>query len=125
MPKQSTNNTHQTTSRQQHNSWRGRPWWFKHYQAWQNSGLSKTDYCAQQDLNRSSFANWTARFKQEADEDSQVLTTPPVFFKATPYSKQPKAALVRSLTLRDVSITFEQPIEREAVSDWIEVLKGC
>jgi hypothetical protein len=126
MPKNPSNDTHQRVSRQQRNPGHKRTWWLGHYQAWQKSGQSKTNYCDQQGLNLSTFVNWTTRFKREASADSSALTTLPTFFKATPHSKKASSpGLARSLTLRDISVTFEQPIESEALSDWIEVLKRC
>jgi hypothetical protein len=61
MPKNATNNTHQSVSRQQRNPGHNRTWWFEHYQAWQQSGQSKTSYCNQQGLNLSTFVNCSAR----------------------------------------------------------------
>lgn len=63
MPKKQTKNSHQKSSHRHRKPAHGRPWWFAHYQAWQNSGLSKTNYCTLQGLNLSIFVNWTTRFK--------------------------------------------------------------
>jgi hypothetical protein len=46
-----------------------------------------------------------------------------VFFEVTPVLKTLKPGLVRTLALGDISITFEQPIDAESISDWIVVLK--
>jgi hypothetical protein len=48
-----------------------------------------------------------------------------VFFKATPTSQSIKPGLARTLTLGDISITFEQPIDAESLPDWLEALKRC
>jgi hypothetical protein len=48
-----------------------------------------------------------------------------VFFKATPASQSLKLGLARTLTLGDISITFEQSIDAESLPDWIEALKRC
>lgn len=125
MPKKSPNAPHQKSERQRRNPQHSRSWWLKHYQAWQESGLRKTDYCNRQGLNLSTFVNWTTRFKVEPFHDGVDLSSPPVFFKAAPVSKSVKPGLARTLTLGDISITFEQPIDSESLPDWLEALKRC
>ncbi|MGD8913562.1 MAG: hypothetical protein PVJ68_12590 [Candidatus Thiodiazotropha sp.] len=125
MSKKSPNAPHQKPERQRRNPQHSRSWWLKHYQAWQKSGLRKTDYCTRQGLSLSTFVNWTTRFKVEASRDEVDLSSPPVFFKATPVSTSVKPGLARTLTLGDISITFEQPIDSESLPDWIEALKRC
>jgi hypothetical protein len=125
MPKKSPNVTHQKPDHQRRNPQHGRSWWLKHYQAWQKSGLHKTHYCNQQGLNLSTFVNWTTRFKAEASGDEEDLSSRPVFFKAAPISQSLKPGLARTLTLGDISITFEQPIDSQSLPGWIEALKRC
>jgi hypothetical protein len=125
MPKQSPNTPHQQSKSQRRNPQHSRSWWLKHYRAWQKSGLRKTHYCNRQGLNLSTFVNWATRFKAEASSDEEDLTSPPVFFKATPASKSVQPGLARTLTLGDISITFEQPIDSQSLPDWLEVLKRC
>jgi hypothetical protein len=48
-----------------------------------------------------------------------------VFYKATPATQSLKPGLARTLSLGDISITFDQPIGAESLPDWIEVLKRC
>jgi hypothetical protein len=33
--------------------------------------------------------------------------------------------MARSITLGDISVTFDQPIDFQSLADWIEVLKQC
>jgi hypothetical protein len=35
--------------------------WWRHVNAWRESGLSQADYCRQQGLNRKTFSVWTRR----------------------------------------------------------------
>jgi hypothetical protein len=125
MPKKSPNTLHQIPKNQQRKPQHSRSWWLKHYQAWQKSGLRKTHYCNQRGLNLSTFVNWTTRFKAEASRDEVDISSPPVFFKATPVFESRQSALIRTLTLGDISITFEQPIDSKFLPDLIEALKRC
>jgi hypothetical protein len=124
MPKKSPKAPHQQSKYQRRNP-QNRSWWLKHYQAWEKSGLRKTHYCNQQGLNLSTFVNWTTRFKTEASCDESVLSSPPVFFEATPVLQSVKPGLARTLTLGEISITFDQPLDAESLPDWIAVLKQC
>jgi hypothetical protein len=124
MPKKSPKASHQQSKRQRRNP-QNRSWWLKHYQAWRKSGLGKTHYCNQQGLNLSTFVNWATRFKTEASCDEAILSSPPVFYQATQVLQSSKPGLARTLTLGDISITFEKPISAESLPDWIEVLKQC
>ena len=125
MSKKQTHSNPQKSPHHQRKPGHSRAWWLKHYQAWQKSGLSKTKYCTQQDLNLSTFVNWTTRFEQDIPEDKPDKPLQPAFFKAVPHSKPSQGGMVHSLTLRDLSVTFDQPIDSEALSGWIEVLKRC
>jgi hypothetical protein len=125
MPKKSPNTLPQKPKHQQRKPQQSRAWWRKHYQAWQKSGLRKTHYCNQQGLNLSTFVNWTTRFKAEASRDEADRSSPPVFFEATPVSESLQPALIRTLTLGDIGITFDQSINSESLPDLIEVLKRC
>jgi hypothetical protein len=95
------------------------------YEAWQNSGLSKTNYCSQEKLNLSTFVNYTTRFERDVTKDKPDLALPPTFFKATPHSKPPQAGVARSSTLGELSVTFDQPLDSQALAGWVEVLKRC
>jgi hypothetical protein len=125
MPRKSTNTTRQNRTHQRRRPAHSRQWWLEKYEGWQKSGLSKTDYCSEESLNLSTFVNWTTRFERDVTIDKPDLPLPPAFFKATPHSKPPQAGMVRSITLGDISVTFDQPIDFQSLADWIEVLKQC
>ena len=125
MPRKPTNTIRQKPASQQRRPAHSRQWWLEKYETWQKSGLSKTNYCSQEKLNLSTFVNWTTRFERNVTKDKADLPLPPAFFKATPQSKPPQAGMARSLTLGELSVTFEQPIDSQALAGWVEVLKRC
>jgi hypothetical protein len=125
MPRKSTNTIRKNRTHQQRRPAHSRQWWLEKYEAWQNSGLSKTHYCSQEKLNLSTFVNWTTRFERDVHKDKPDLALPPAFFKATPHSNPPQAGVARSLTLGELSVTFDQPLNSQALAGWVEVLKRC
>jgi hypothetical protein len=100
-----------------------RSWWQDHYQAWRASDLSKSAYCARQGLNVSSFSNWTRRFARE--NGKSATSTHNGFFKAEIQASEPVSGRVRALSFQGLGVTFEQPIQAEALPAWIQVIKSC
>lgn len=102
-------------------------WWFEHYHAWQSSGLSKSDYCKQHGIIRSSFANWSRRFDQEQPAQLPSSESPPAFFEVAPPSKQPitQSGQARSVTVNDITVAFDQPLDAVACLSWIKALQSC
>jgi hypothetical protein len=102
-------------------------WWFEHYHAWQSSGLSKSDYCKQHGINRSSFANWTRRFDQEQPAQLSSSESPPAFFEIAPSSKQltTQKGLARSVSVNDITVAFDQPLDAAGCLSWIRALQSC
>ena len=43
------------------------PYWRQHYEAWRTSGLLKTAYCREHQLNYAGFMYWQKRFKENND----------------------------------------------------------
>ena len=51
--------------------------WWRHVEAWLESGLSQADYCRQQGLNPKTFSTWARRtFPQ--DKDRHFAPHPPL-----------------------------------------------
>jgi len=121
MPKTSTKHPRPTSARRIDS--RPRSWWLDHYQAWQASDLSKSAYCAQQGLNLSSFSNWTTRFARESAKPAVASRS--VFFKAETQTPQHTPGHVRTLSFQGLGLTFDEPIQAEALPAWIRMIKAC
>lgn len=47
--------------------------WRKHIEAWQQSGLSQTEYCYQQQLNARTFTARLSDYRKQSDSNTQAL----------------------------------------------------
>ena len=127
MPSKSAKTPHQNATPSRRATHHPRSWWLKHYNTWHSSGLSKSAYCNKHGIVLSSFSNWSARFDQEQPKQSLGLESPPAFFKAIPLLKQPtpQAAQARSVTVNDITVTFDQPLDSVGLLSWIRALQSC
>ena len=44
---------------------RSKQWWQSQFEAWKNSGLSKSEYCRKHLINASSFYNWSLKLRED------------------------------------------------------------
>ena len=59
--------------------------WWRHVNAWRESGLSQADYCRQQGLNRKTFSVWTRRIQVDLSLDKDApLELLPVQLESSP-----------------------------------------
>lgn len=120
-----TSTTHSSTSasrsRAQHHP---KHWWLEHYQAWQRSGQSKSDYCATHDIKLSSFYNWVCRFQKESVASSSSkpnkAVSPFVEMAILPSS----SAQARSLTIGDITVGFDEGLSPADIVQWIKPLRA-
>ena len=118
-------NTPKSTNKAKRN-YHPRAWWFQHYQAWQASGVSKTQYCKDQDISLSSFCNWSAEFSSTKNQESPSPPKPPAFIKAviTPEANPTPTPLVKTLGFQEITLTFEEGLTKSAVAEWIATLRS-
>ncbi len=50
-----------------------RSYWSKHISAWQQSGLSQSEYCRQKDIPLTSFGNWKSKLNIDSVTASQFV----------------------------------------------------
>ena len=124
MPRKPAKTPHQNATPSRRATHHPRSWWLEHYHAWYSSGLSKSAYCKKHGIVLSSFSNGSARFDQEQPKQSLGLESTPAFFKAIPLSKQPTAQ-ARSVTVNDITVTFDQPLDCVGLLSWVRALQSC
>lgn len=99
-------------------------WWLEHWKAWQSSGLSKARYYTQNDINLSSFSNWTKHFSQQ-NLRSTSGQAQAAFIQATIEPPSSDTGRVQSLSVDGVRVEFEQAIGVDTLRQWIRELRSC
>ena len=71
--------------------------WWRHVNAWRESGLSQADYCRRHGLNRKTFSVWTRRVQVDLSLDKGApLKLLPVQLKSSaPVASTPSSVMPR------------------------------
>ena len=72
--------------------------WWRHVEAWRESGLSQADYCRQQGLNHKTFSVWTRRVQVDLSLDKNApLDLLPVQLEPSPSVASSQASMMLRL----------------------------
>jgi len=71
--------------------------WWRHMEAWRESGLSQADYCRQQGLNPKTFSTWTRRVRRELslDKDAPLEIIPVQVAPSVPVASAHACVMLR------------------------------
>lgn len=124
MTKQTVSDGTQSSSASARAQHHPKQWWLEHYQAWQDSGLTKSGYCSTHDIKLSSFYNWICRFQKESVATSQAKThkTASPFVEVTVRQSSPAEA--RSLTIGDITVGFGRGLSPADIAQWVKSLRA-
>ena len=71
--------------------------WYRHVEAWRESGLSQADYCRQQGLNHKTFSVWTRRVQVDLslDKDAPLDLLPVQLEPSAPVASTQASVMLR------------------------------
>lgn len=94
--------------------------WFQRVRDWQESGLSKADYCRQYHISPGSFYHWCSQYRQDqSDEFGPTLPTPFI-----PVSLQPASLPGITIQCGDVSLSLPGSVQPEQLAPWVKALRA-
>ena len=101
----------------------GQAVWFDRMRDWQESGLSKADYCRQHSLSPSNFYNWHRKYQQasssEGLESQSRLQTGFI-----PVAIRAEASPSITISCGDVSVSFQGVMVPAQLAAWIKAMRA-
>jgi len=102
---------------------RSKAFWLGHIQQWNVSGLSKADYCRENNLNAGNFYNWFS--KESLSVEPLQRRTPPTALKLLPVTLTDSVAKASTVTLESNGLTFKFPADllTDEIDRWLSVIE--
>lgn len=100
----------------------GRAVWFNRLQDWQQSGLTKADYCRRHSLSPSNFYNWYHKYCQTVGRSG--FDPEPQQSHFIPVSIRDEASSSITISCGDVSVSFQGRMLPEQLAKWIKALRA-
>jgi len=99
-----------------------RQYWQEQFERWQQSGLSKADFCRQEGLKSTAFYYWSRRFTSaSAAEPRQSTPTGTAAFLPVTVHSEPQAL---KLQIADVTLSCSHPVSAEQLAQWIRAIRN-
>ena len=102
---------------------RSKEFWLSHIQRWSSSGLSKADYCRQNNLSAGNFYNWFSKESCRIEPFQRSTSTTALnLLPVTLTDSAPKASTV---TLESNGLTFKFPanLPTDEIDRWLSVIE--
>lgn len=114
-----------TTAENSRSARRSHQWWFEQVLAWQASGLSKTAYCAANDLKPANLYRWAGRFRQQErlPVGQKIAGTAHSPFVQAVVQKSASVSLASALTVEGITVQFKSGLEPAALAEWVQALR--
>jgi transposase len=98
--------------------------WVKQVEKWKQSGLSKSEFCRREGINRGTFATWYRRYKERAEKPSDGFVQIRPSSSPSEQSERPQKIECIEITAGKFTVRLPNNAGRQLIEDVLGALEA-